>query len=87
MTWMMLLIVPTVIVTGTLLGSLLRKLSRDAQAQVIMHRPSYLVSFLSLLTYCRSLEGKPKSKGNARDVVPSFRCASVLSGIEVEAVQ
>jgi ATP-binding cassette subfamily B (MDR/TAP) protein 8 len=34
MTWMMLLIVPTVIVTGTLLGSLLRKLSRDAQAQV-----------------------------------------------------
>lgn len=33
MTWTMLLIVPTVIVTGTLLGSLLRKLSRDAQAQ------------------------------------------------------
>ncbi|PNF13674.1 ATP-binding cassette sub-family B member 8, mitochondrial [Cryptotermes secundus] len=33
MTLTMLLIVPTVIVTGTLLGSLLRKLSRDAQAQ------------------------------------------------------
>ncbi|XP_021917196.1 ATP-binding cassette sub-family B member 8, mitochondrial isoform X2 [Zootermopsis nevadensis] len=33
MTWTMLLIVPTVIVTGTVLGSMLRKLSRDAQAQ------------------------------------------------------
>lgn len=33
MTWTMLLIVPAVIVTGTLIGSLLRKLSRDAQAQ------------------------------------------------------
>ncbi|XP_069672760.1 mitochondrial potassium channel ATP-binding subunit isoform X1 [Periplaneta americana] len=33
MTWTMLLIVPTVIITGTVIGSLLRKLSRDAQAQ------------------------------------------------------
>ncbi|KAJ4434860.1 hypothetical protein ANN_23431 [Periplaneta americana] len=33
MTWTMLLIVPTVIVTGTVIGSLLRKLSREAQAQ------------------------------------------------------